>query len=129
MADVQCRLLMYYIVRGRLHRGRGRKIKPGQTIHASVAFSPDRYVPKAHLPPSDKPKSWRDLIKSRGKDEFVCPEGWEGLLEMDIFDVSTANAIIENLTNRDVDASLSVHRLTVLTWSSGLCQQRSRFKY
>lgn len=100
-----------------LHRGRGRKIKHGQKIHASVAFSPSTYCPKAVLPKAESSLKWEDLIQLNGDTQFNYPKDWEGWLEMDIFDPTTAQTVINNLESSSVDLRTSVHRLTVMTQS------------
>jgi hypothetical protein len=100
-----------------LHRGKGRKIQPGQKIHASVAFSPSKYRPKAVLPKDGSPSNWEGLIQLNGDRQFNYPEEWEGWLEMDIFDPTTAQTVINNLEISSVDLLTSVHRLTVMTRS------------
>lgn len=102
-----------------LHRGKGRKIQRGQKIHASVAFSPLKYHPKAVLPKDESPLKWEDLIQLNGDTQFDYPKDWEGWLEMDIFDLTTAQTVISNLESSYVDIRTSVHRLTVMTQSSG----------
>jgi hypothetical protein len=101
-----------------LHRGKGRKIKPGQKIHASVAFSPSEYRPKAVLPKDGPPSNWESLITLNGDTQFNYPKDWEPWLEMDIFDLTTAQTVIDNLeSSSSVPLRTSVHRLTVMTQS------------
>jgi hypothetical protein len=100
-----------------LHRGKGRKIQSGQKIHASVAFSPSKYRPKAVLPKDGSPSNWEGLIQLNGDTQFDYPREWEGWLEMDIFDPTTARTVISNLESSSVDLLTSVHRLTVMTQS------------
>lgn len=101
------------------HRGKSRQIQPGQKIHASVAFSPQDYHPKAVFPPEERSKKiWGDLIKLKGKTtEFVYPEEWKDCLEMDMFDLNTANAVVNELEKQSVDPLAWVHRLKVMTKS------------
>jgi hypothetical protein len=100
-----------------LHRGQGRHIQPGQKIHASVAFSPLSYRPRAVLPANERSKDWGDLIRLNGETQFDYPEDWKDWLEMDIFDLSTAEAVVNNLESSSVDLLTSVHRLTVMAKS------------
>ena len=100
-----------------LHRGRGRKIQPGQKIHASVAFSPSEYRPKAKLPKRGSPPNWEGLIQLNGDTQFKYPKDWENWLDMDIFDLTTAQTVISNLESSSVNPLMSVHRLTVMTQS------------
>ena len=100
-----------------LHRGKGRKIQPGQKIHASVAFSPSEYRPKAVLPKRESPPSWKGLIQLNGDTQFKYPKDWEVWLDMDIFDPTAAQTVISNLESETVNILTSVHRLTVMTQS------------
>ncbi|KAF8575301.1 hypothetical protein K439DRAFT_1623713 [Ramaria rubella] len=61
----------------RWHRGKGRQIQSGQKVHASVAFSPSEYRPKAALPPDDYPPKWEELIK--GRNSVCLSRRMEGL--------------------------------------------------
>jgi hypothetical protein len=99
------------------HRGRGRKIQPGQKVHASVAFSPLEYRPKAVLPKRGSPSNWEGLIQLNGDTQFKYPKDWEDWLDMDIFDPTTAQTVINNLESLSVNLLTSVHRLTVMTQS------------
>jgi hypothetical protein len=100
-----------------LHRGKGRQIQPGQKIHASVAFSPSNYCPKAVLPKGESALDWEHLIRLHGDTQFEYPKDWEGWLEMDIFDLTTAQTVVNNLESSSVDLPTSLHRLTVMTQS------------
>ena len=101
-----------------LHRGKGRKIQPGQKIHASVAFSTWEYRPKAILPKGRSPLDWKDLIRLDGDSPFKYPSAWMRWLDMDMYDLTTAWTVITNLESSSVDLLTSVHRLTVMTQSS-----------
>ena len=94
-----------------IHRGRGRKIKPGQKIHASVTFSSAGYRPKAVLPSREGP------IQLSFDTLFKHPEDWGDWLEMDLFDLTTAQTVISDLESPSVDLSTSAHLLTVMTKS------------
>ena len=91
-------------------------------MHASVAFS-KKYTPKAVFPKGlDSPK-WDDLIKSDNVTERVNlndAPGWMGWLEMDIFDESTADAVVVNLEKSSIPPLMSIYRLTMLTRSGEL---------
>lgn len=103
-----------------MHLGKGRQIQPGQKIHPSVAFSPSTYIPRAILPRDERTRRpWQDLIKFQDHTEFVCPEGWEALLEEDIFklDLPSANSVIDGLENSSMPPLISINRLTVMTQS------------
>lgn len=99
------------------HLGRGRKIQPGQKIHASVAFCPKGYRPKAVLPPNERTKDWKDLIKFNGEKVFKCPNNWENIVEMDIFDASTVEMLIRYLENPSIDPVVSIYRLSMIALS------------
>lgn len=99
-----------------MHRGRGRKIQPGQKVHASVAFCDKKYCPKASLPIDKKQRQWKDLVHSGTKFGIEWTRGWEDLLEMDIFDASTAGTVIQQIEDA-VNPIVWVHRLTAMTWS------------
>ena len=107
-----------------LHRGHGRKIQPGQKIHASVAFCEESYKPKARF--SDKFKGkvvWRNLVGQGNKSDLKWTRGWEDRLEMDIFDASAAETTIQRLGDA-LDPTVWVHRLTIMTWSGKIDNQR-----
>jgi hypothetical protein len=70
-----------------------RVIKPGQRVHASVAFI-HNYKPKATLKKSKAEIEWSDII-GKGQNYKVDWADGLGLLEMDLFDYSRATAIIE----------------------------------
>ena len=95
------------------HKGRGRKIKSGQKVHSSVAFCDERYHPKADLPQQ------RCLCELVGKGSLSNSEwvrGWEGLIEMDIFDLSLLSNVIETLkSGTGGESSMWAYRLTVMT--------------
>ena len=95
------------------HKGRGRKIKPGQKVHSSIAFCKGSYQPKAILPQE------RRLSELVGKGKLSHREwvkGWEDLIEMDIFDLSLMSNIIEMLKSGTGDDSrIWAYRLKVMT--------------
>ena len=106
----------------RLHLGKGRRIQPGQKVHASVAFSRGKYTPKAVFPKGSHSPRWEDLIKSDSPEvterlEMNDTSGWTDWLEMDIFDESAASTVVDNLERSSIPALMSVYRLTMLTRS------------
>ncbi|KAF7441271.1 hypothetical protein PC9H_001620 [Pleurotus ostreatus] len=105
------------------HAGQGRIIKPGQKIHASVAFCEDPYRPKAILPPNAT-RGWDALVGRGKRSDLQWTQGWEDLLEMDIFNQSTASQCLDTLkTLKDTsEPSLWLHRLEVMTWSGEGCR-------
>lgn len=101
------------------HRGRERKIKPGQKLHSSIAFCDESYRPKAILPQS---RCLYELVgKARkGLSNRDWVEGWEDLIEMDIFDLSLMSNVIENLKSRTgTESHMWVYRLTTMTSTGG----------
>ncbi|THH17761.1 hypothetical protein EW146_g3118 [Bondarzewia mesenterica] len=82
--------------RYRFHRGRGRRIHSGQKIHATVAlFSPEKYKPKAILPPEAADGDWHKLITSpqSGSYAHTLDKGldrWKFWFEMDVSDMVEA---------------------------------------
>jgi len=111
-------------IRLRLHRGRGRKILPGQKIHASVPFCQESYVPKAR--PLDGVK-WSSMVGRGRRQDMHWASHLGDVLEMDIFDHSVAQEVIEKLTSGPEEgAHLWLHRLAVMTWSSNSLLPRTR---
>ena len=73
---------MHLLGSDNFHRGRGRKMQPGQRIHVSVilALSVSEYLPKAVFPKHSEPSSWevlQRLIKNGGRS----PESWGDWME------------------------------------------------
>ncbi|KAF7972140.1 hypothetical protein HWV62_18876 [Athelia sp. TMB] len=110
----------------RWHRGQGRIIQHGQKVHISVAFARDGYQPSAKYPKlkmSEAEAKWKSLllskttIKNTRASTYKLPDGWEAELEMDVFNVSVADAVVKNLLIAEVDVVAAVHHLSVLTWS------------
>jgi hypothetical protein len=88
----------------------------GQKIHASVAFCPSTYRPRAVLPPGSALNNWDERIH-RSNDECIK---WltkrHHIFEMDMFDLSGAEIIINKLSSEQGnDYELWLHRLTVMT--------------
>ncbi|OBZ68812.1 hypothetical protein A0H81_10990 [Grifola frondosa] len=103
----------------RWHCGNGRTILPGQTIHASVAFCPRGYLPKAQLPSNTK-NDWKDLIGKGKKYDMDWIVRWRGLLELDIFDATAASTLVSNLQNQfahDRETAVWIHRLKIMAAS------------
>jgi hypothetical protein len=67
-----------------IHWGQGRLIKPGQLIHASVAFQKG-YTPKADLPPEWGLK-WHDILGKGEKEDLDWTNNLRHALELDLFD-------------------------------------------
>jgi hypothetical protein len=96
------------------HRGKGRKIVSGQKIHASVAFKENHYNPRAQAISSMPKIKWESLVGT-GKINDICwTQKWEGQLEMDIFDRSLVQNIVEELKQNGIKSNgleLSLERL------------------
>jgi hypothetical protein len=101
------------------HLGKGRMIRPGQMIHASVAFKPPSYRPKATLSGGLGHLQWNDLIATAKIGDLRLSDNWQGNLEMDLFDHSTAAGMFKVLENGDPSRTTELlDRLTILAWSS-----------
>ena len=103
-----------------MHLGRGRQIQPGQKVHASVAFSRDKYIPKAVFPKGSYSPRWEDLInpdnlESTDPLELSKTPRWRDWLETDMFDVSAASTVVDNLEKSSIPPLISVYHLTILT--------------
>jgi hypothetical protein len=97
-----------------LHFGKGRKIVPGQQIHASVAFKESRYNPRAQVISSISKIKWESLVGTGKINDISWTRKWEGQLEMDIFDRSLVQEIVEELKQNGIKSNgleLSVDRL------------------
>jgi hypothetical protein len=93
----------------RPHLAGVRVIKPGQKVHASVAFI-DKYSPNATLLKSEARIEW-DRILGRGeRDSIDWANGLETLLEMDLFDYLNAPMIIA-LAKSDIHNTFFIRRL------------------
>jgi hypothetical protein len=87
-------------------------------LHASLAFCEKTYRPKAKFSNSNNDeKLWKDLVGSGDMNGMGWTQGLEALLEMDIFDISTAANVIQEIETLP-DPTMAVHRLTVMSWSS-----------
>jgi hypothetical protein len=71
-------------------------IKPGQKIHASVAFIED-YEPSANFAEGMTLKTWDDILRKGRQDEISWAKEIEEILEMDLFDHSNVTTIINEL--------------------------------
>jgi len=111
------------------HAGRGRKVKAHQKVHSSIAFckpdpekSDERYCPKAI---SDELKvDLSTLVGVGERDNMEWAIISESILELDIFDLTTAKDVVTSLAppNDLSDKTweipkYSVARLETLTWS------------
>jgi hypothetical protein len=73
------------------HLSKPRVIKPGQKIHASVAFIKN-YAPIAIL----RIGNWRDILGKGSRSEISWADGLRDILELDLFDLSNTQALIED---------------------------------
>ena len=100
------------------HKGRGRKIKPGQKVHSSVAFCDESYQPRAVLPDEG---CLYELVGKGSRSNREWMKGWEYLIELDIFDLSLMSNVIETLkSGTGGENSMWVYRLTAMTSTGGL---------
>jgi hypothetical protein len=87
-------------------------IKPGQKIHASVAFINNR-TPKANLSGELTENGWNDIVGKGKSDRIDWADELEGLLEMDLFDYANVETIME-LARSDMCNTLATGRLEFL---------------
>jgi hypothetical protein len=93
-------------------------MKPGQRIHASVAFCPTTYSPKSILSPNNNVKEWTDLVGVGDLQWGGWTDRFKDILELDIFDDTTAKEVIRRLkSGPDTEQRIWLHRLLVMTWS------------
>jgi hypothetical protein len=102
-----------------LHVGKGRKIVPGQKIHASVAFKERLYNPRAQAISSMPKIEWQSLVGTGKINDISWAQKWEEQLEMDIFDRSLVQEIVEELKqngikSKDLERSVDRLRFTAL---------------
>lgn len=93
----------------RLHRGHGRRILPGQKIHASVLFFPE-YEPRAKLP-----KEYPSIKTVRE----ARLESYEHIFELDLYGRLSVRQLIIVASQTSSDAK-AVDRLVVLSHTSTL---------
>ncbi|KAF8507498.1 hypothetical protein JB92DRAFT_3121813 [Gautieria morchelliformis] len=102
----------------RTHKGHGRKMQPGQRIHASVAFCPISYCPKAKLSPEGSVKAWTSLVGWGRRRWREWTHDFKDVVELDFFDDITVTEVIQRLkTGPDNEKGVWLHRLLVMTWS------------
>lgn len=107
----------------RVHHGKGRAIYPGQKIHASVAFKNRKYTPTAVFRGRPDPApEWEELIGRGPTGAFRRADGWQGLLEMDLFDLDAApiNRAIDLLASGHLPSTNTLHILNRLGFLSSL---------
>ena len=81
---------------------RGRVIQPGQKIHASVCFIGGDYIPKARFSEDVTDIDWTRLVGIGKQDGFDWARPIEGILEMDLFDLSNVKVIVDEV-RRDLN--------------------------
>ncbi|KAF8483193.1 hypothetical protein JB92DRAFT_3032396 [Gautieria morchelliformis] len=105
----------------RMDKGHGRKMKAGQKIHASVAFCPTSYCPKAKLSPESSVKAWVNIIGRGDYEWWGWTDGFKDVLELDIFDDTTVKEVKEVIqklkAGPDTEKGVWLHRLLVMSWS------------
>jgi hypothetical protein len=80
-------------------------IKPGQKIHASVAFI-QNYQPRARFSDDVEGGDWLRVLTAGRQDRFEWTKITD-FLELDLFDYSRAELLINNLRrSKDVDQSM-----------------------
>jgi hypothetical protein len=94
-------------------------IKPGQKIHASVAFIKN-YTPKATF--EDEEKTWSYVLGKGEQKGIAWANGIEDMLELDLFDHSIVNEIIRavraNMKNSELTGRLKFFASTRTSFPS-----------
>ena len=99
------------------HKGQGREIKSGQKVHSSVAFCDKRYHPRALLPEQG---CLYELVGKGSRSNREWIEGWEDLIERDIFDLSLMSNVIETLkSGTGGENRMWAYRLTAMMSTGG----------
>jgi hypothetical protein len=98
----------------RPHRGKGRVIREGQKIHASVAFKNGyRYTPQA-ISPEGFP-SWYRIVGTGQMDDIAWAKDLNDIIEMDLFDFTEAGSMMTQLKNpASTDRAYILERLARL---------------
>ncbi|KAF8499326.1 hypothetical protein BU17DRAFT_59212 [Hysterangium stoloniferum] len=97
----------------RPHRGRGRKIQPGQKVHVSAAYCQKSYSPKAVLPVDGTQRVDFIGLGDREDPLSVLRDLKDiDLLEMEIFDPNAAD-IAMKMTERSPYKTGPLHRLAI----------------
>ena len=105
--------MIIYLCKTSFHKGRGRKMKSGQKVHSSVAFCNEGYHPRAILPEQG---CLYELVGKGSRSNREWVNGWEDLIEMDIFDLSLMSNVIEMLkSGTGGESSMWVYRLMAMT--------------
>ncbi|KAF8873815.1 hypothetical protein BD779DRAFT_1451418 [Infundibulicybe gibba] len=95
-----CRLILNLAktISRRFHLADPRIIKPGQKIHASVAFVGSGYHPKAKFSKEAPKNQWNHIVGKGNKWNPEWAHGLGDLLELDLFDHSDIPNIMGNLS-------------------------------
>ena len=97
--------------------GKGRVIKPGQKIHASVAFI-QGYEPRATFSDDVERGSWLRILTQGRPDRIDWANEIKDLLELDLFDHTRLKFILDDIEmNMDTKA---IQRLGMWT-STCMC--------
>jgi hypothetical protein len=80
-----------------LHRGRGRAIHPGQTVHVSIAFKDQKYQPQASFLDKKSTPLWEDLVGHDDESPKIPNSStWENFVEMDLFNPGPIEVLRDN---------------------------------
>ncbi|KAF8517062.1 hypothetical protein BU17DRAFT_67176 [Hysterangium stoloniferum] len=100
------------------HRGRGRKIQPGQKVHVSLAYCVRPYLPKALLPVGKGTLS--AFVRPykpepEPEPEYYLPGLYQDndLFELDIFDADATEHIMKMIESA-ADPTGGLHRLEIM---------------
>ncbi|KZP10451.1 hypothetical protein FIBSPDRAFT_216725 [Athelia psychrophila] len=97
------------------HFCEGRSILPGQKIHASIAFRQESYAPIAsfykHAASEKTPPNWGDIVGRGQAGQFRNIDGWEDILELDIFDASVVPHLLDRLQEEEFNEE---NRMSIL---------------
>ncbi|KAF8517077.1 hypothetical protein BU17DRAFT_92250 [Hysterangium stoloniferum] len=98
------------------HRGRGRKIQPGQKVHVSLGYCVSPYLPKASLP--EGKGTWSDYVSPCEREaEYDLPSRIEAdkkdLFELDIFDGDATEHTMKMIESA-ADSTGGLHRLKII---------------
>ena len=89
--------------------GKGRVIKPGQKIHASVAFI-QNYEPRAIFSEGVEEGDWLRILTKGRQGSFNWANEAKDLLELDLFDHSRLKIYLEKL-QKNINDSESIEGL------------------
>ncbi|KAF7974640.1 hypothetical protein HWV62_11636, partial [Athelia sp. TMB] len=105
----------------RPNRGRGRMMYPGQKIHASVAYGPAGYTPRAvFIPDQQWPEKWEQLVGQGKSGALGSVASWRGCLDMDVFDINAAPTLVELIRIEGTSRGVAHHILKKLDFIASL---------